>query len=73
MKRFIELARRVAGNQSIVRDERGLTTVEYVIILVLIATMAIVAWGRLGKAVTDKVGASETQINDLGKTPPPGR
>lgn len=73
MKRFIELARRVAGSQSIVRDERGLTTVEYVIILVLIATMAILAWGKLGKAVTDKVGESETQINDLGKPLPPGK
>jgi Flp pilus assembly pilin Flp len=67
MDRFMKLARRVAGKNSIVRDERGLTTVEYVIILVLIATMAIIAWGKFGTAVQKKVADSETQINDLDK------
>jgi Flp pilus assembly pilin Flp len=67
MDRFMKLARRTAGKTSVVHDERGLTTVEYVIILVLIATMAIVAWGKFGAAVKDKVTDSETQIKDLGK------
>ena len=66
----MKLARRVAGKTSIVRDERGLTTVEYVIILVLIATLAIFAWGKFGKAVTAKVDSSTTQIEDLDKGAP---
>lgn len=66
MKRLIQLARRMNGNTGILRDERGLTTVEYVIILMLIAVLAIGAWKSFGGAVKAKVDASEQQIQELG-------
>jgi Flp pilus assembly pilin Flp len=47
------------------RDERGLSTVEYIIILVLIAVIGIVAWRAFGTAVKSKVENSTTQINEL--------
>lgn len=51
---------------SLRHDERGLSTVEYIIILVLIAVIAIVAWKQFGEAVEYHVRDSTTQINHLG-------
>ena len=36
-------------------DEDGLSTVEYALLLVLVAIAGIVAWGQLGTAVGSKV------------------
>lgn len=47
------------------RDEEGLSTVEYIIILVLIAVLGIVAWRSFGSAVKSKVQMSTTQIQSL--------
>ncbi|MCB9625587.1 MAG: hypothetical protein H6723_19895 [Sandaracinus sp.] len=47
-------------------DLRGLSTVEYIIILVLIAVVAIVAWKQFGESVEYHVRDSTTQINNLG-------
>lgn len=65
MERLKKICRRAAGDLSVLRDERGLTTVEYVIILVLLAVVAIGVWNSFGKAVQDKVGESTTEINAL--------
>lgn len=37
------------------RDEEGLTTVEYALLLVLVVVVAITAWQTLGTTVKDKV------------------
>ncbi len=50
------------------RDERGLSTVEYVIILVLIAASSIGAWQVLGGAIKSKLSASETTIRTMDGT-----
>lgn len=52
--------------KSLVKDEEGLSTVEYIIILILIAVIAIVAWQAFGSAVKSKVEGSTTNITDLG-------
>lgn len=65
MERLKKLCRRAAGDLSVLRDERGLTTVEYVIILVLLAVVAISVWNNFGDAVQGKVEESTTRINDL--------
>jgi len=44
-------------------DEDGLTTVEYALLLALVAVVAIVAWQTLGGAVKDKATTSATAIN----------
>ena len=54
------------STMSLRRDERGLSTVEYIIILVLIAVIAIVAWKQFGESVEYHVRDSTTQINHLG-------
>ncbi len=49
----------------LVQDEEGLSTVEYIIILVLIAVLGIVAWRSFGSAVKAKVQLSTNQIQSL--------
>jgi Flp pilus assembly pilin Flp len=54
---------------SFARDERGLTTVEYIIILVLIAVGGIGAWNSFGKKLTTKVGEQGDTIQKTTFTP----
>jgi Flp pilus assembly pilin Flp len=48
---YLEKARARLNGSTLVRDEAGLSTVEYVIILVLIAAIAIGTWQTFGKTV----------------------
>jgi Flp pilus assembly pilin Flp len=45
------------------RDARGLSTVEYVIILVLIAAVSVATWGAFGNRVKTWLGLGKTQID----------
>lgn len=49
---------------SLRRDERGLSTVEYVILLVLMAVAGITIWNTLGGTIVRKISESNTRIND---------
>jgi len=53
-------------------DERGLTTVEYVIVLVLIAVGAITLWRNFGGAVNTKINDSTTQMTGMTPATPAG-
>ena len=46
-------------------EEAGLTTVEYIIILCLIAIFAFGAWKRFGTSVNDKVKGSADTVETL--------
>jgi Flp pilus assembly pilin Flp len=46
-------------------DERGLSTVEYVIILVLIAAAAIGTWQTFGDTIKQKLSDSNAAIRDM--------
>lgn len=50
---------------ALVRDEDGLSTVEYVIILFLIAIIGIVAWRNFGSSVKGKVENATTEVQGL--------
>lgn len=55
---------------SLRRDERGLTTVEYAIVLVLIAAVAVGTWQKFGSMVQNKLVTSNTTIKtELDKKP----
>ncbi|MCZ7682642.1 MAG: hypothetical protein M5U28_29140 [Sandaracinaceae bacterium] len=49
----------------LLRDERGLTTVEYIIILCLIAVVGFAIWKKFGDTVKQKVGGAEGVIGTL--------
>ena len=46
-------------------DPAGLSTVEYIIILVLIAVLAITVWRSFGEAVQENVEHSTEQVGNL--------
>lgn len=50
-------------------DESGLSTVEYIILLVLIAVLAIGAWSAFGGAVNEKVKGAESTFTDTLDNP----
>jgi Flp pilus assembly pilin Flp len=49
----------------LLRDTRGLSTVEYIIILCLIAVVGFAVWQKFGETVKSKVSAAEGVVGDL--------
>lgn len=49
---------------SLVRDERGLTSVEYAICLCLIAALAIGAWNTFGDHLLGNLQRADTKLDD---------
>lgn len=47
------------------RDERGLSTVEYVLIVALVAIVAFVAWQLLGRSAASRNRAAEGVVDEL--------
>lgn len=61
---------RKLGRSRLGRDERGMTTVEYIIILSLIAVVGFGVWQKFGVTVRDKVqGADSLMETGLPTTP----
>ncbi len=57
--------KRTCVKRTLGEDQRGLSTVEYIIILVLIAVLGISVWRSFGEAVEYQVRDSTTDINSL--------
>ena len=51
--------------ENLLSDERGLTTVEYIIILCLIAVVGFAIWKKFGETVKAKVGGAEGVVGTL--------
>jgi Flp pilus assembly pilin Flp len=47
------------------RDDRGLSTVEYIIILMLIAVAGIALWSAFGETVSGKIGEATGEVGSL--------
>ncbi|MEM7604662.1 MAG: Flp family type IVb pilin [Myxococcota bacterium] len=54
------------NERSILHDEQGLTTVEYIIILFLIAVSSIAAWQEFGEEIEEATREASTEISRLG-------
>ena len=65
MKNVINKLRRASGSSTLLRDERGLSTVEYVIILVLVAAGAIGLWISFGKTLTTKIDGATKDLSGV--------
>lgn len=62
MTQILNRFRRMARQTTLVKDERGLSTVEYVIILVLIAAAAVGTWTKFGGTIVQKINDSNAAI-----------
>jgi len=49
---------------SVARDQRGLTTVEYAIVLCVIIAVSVKAWDEFGHAIYESLVASTEKVND---------
>jgi len=50
----------------LLREEDGLSTLEYVIILVLVAVIGLVTWQFFGESVADSVDEAHAEIRNIG-------
>lgn len=50
---------------SLLSDQRGLTTVEYIIVLGLVAIVGIAAWQQFGETLTGEIEAADGYISDV--------
>jgi len=53
------------NGRTLMRDQRGLTTVEYIIVLGLIAVVGIAAWQQFGETLIGEVEAADGYISDV--------
>ena len=53
---------------SLLRDQRGLTTVEYIIILCLIAVVGFAVWKKFGETVKTRVGEADNTLGTMSGT-----
>lgn len=62
-------AKQKSLSNRIARDERGLSTVEYTILLVLIAVVGIKLWSDFGETLKSKITGADTVLQGMGKDP----
>jgi Flp pilus assembly pilin Flp len=55
MQNIMNRVRRTFGKSTLITDQRGLSSVEYVVLLVLIVGAAIVLWTNIRDDVTGKL------------------
>ena len=51
--------------RGLVDDQRGLTTVEYIIVLGLIAIVGIAAWQQFGETLRGEIEAADSYMADV--------
>ena len=51
--------------EGLLSDEQGLTTVEYIIILCLIAVVGFAIWKKFGETVKSKVSGADGVVGEL--------
>ena len=60
---------RMQARRSLVRDQRGLSTVEYTVLLVLIVACTVKLWNEFGQSVVSKLQDSQTQFDTVQVKP----
>lgn len=50
--------------QRLARDRRGLTTVEYTIVLCLIAALCVGVWSQFGEQLEGHIGGASVKLRD---------
>ncbi|UCH30455.1 MAG: hypothetical protein JSV06_05370 [Myxococcales bacterium] len=53
------------ANNNLMADQRGLTTVEYINVMGLIAVVGIAAWQQFGETLTGEIEAADSYISDV--------
>ncbi len=59
------MSSKYTDNADLWKDQRGLTTVEYIIVLGLIAIVGIAAWRQFGETLTGEIEAADGYMADV--------
>ena len=54
------------AKSELLRDTRGLSTVEYVILMAIVVVGAVATWNEIGTKVKGKLGESRNDLNTMG-------
>ena len=65
MRKAVSMASEKQPKRNLIRDQRGLTTVEYIIVLGPIAVVGIAAWQKFGETLIGEVEAADSYIADV--------
>ena len=65
MENIMNRVRRTFGKSALAADQRGLSSVEYVVLLVLIVGAAIALWVNIRDDVTSKINNVHTTMGDV--------
>jgi Flp pilus assembly pilin Flp len=65
MPHKLRIASPKSARRTVMDDARGLSTVEYVIILVLIAASAIGTWVTFGEKLVEKLESANTEFDQV--------
>ncbi len=57
--------------RKLARDQKGLSTVEYTVLLVLIVACSVGLWQSLGEDLVEKLGASNVEFGKVKVVPSP--
>lgn len=55
------------AHQTLLRDTRGLSTVEYVILMAIVVIGAVGTWNKIGTKVKEKLTESHDTIKTMGE------
>lgn len=67
MAKFIKTAPK-KQMPSLLKDQRGVTTVEYIILLCLIAVVGFAVWKKFGETVKERVGEADGTMGTMSGT-----
>lgn len=57
-------------SQNLLQDTRGLSTVEYVILMAIVVIGAVGAWNEIGSKFKTKLGESRDDVGKIGNDQP---
>lgn len=62
MQNIMNRVRRTFGKSALITDQRGLSSVEYVVLLVLVVAASVGLWVTFGKNVTTRIDTVNTSL-----------
>jgi len=60
------ITKNTKSSKSLLRDERGLSTIEYVILMAIVVIGAVSTWNKLGTSFKGKLADSHKSVTTIG-------
>lgn len=61
------ITKNTKSSKSLLRDERGLSTIEYVILMAIVVIGAVGVWNEIGAKFKGTLGESRDDVNKIGE------